>query len=324
MAPPAYRQAVAVTQARLDELVQKAGVARVRGMFRDMQDDLERSLKRSVRSGSQFSAHVRRGLLLQVHTAMVRLAGPFGQLVKTGAAQAMVGSIRTLAEQVTALERHFNGASVPLPLLDVARFRGLIDRRVTSLLIQHNRSVARYGASAIRATEASLSTSLATGASNSEAIDGVMDAVDGTQWQAERIVRTELAWSANAGHHDGMVAQAQAMPDLWARWSEHCADGDEPIALDDRVGVDSVALHGQLARPGGLFTQPPTAPVPAPDGETIVPESLAYKTFAHPPSRPMDRAVLVPYRESWGNIGGLWTWDGGRVPFAIGRQRRAA
>lgn len=321
MAAPAYRQAVSIAQAQLDELVQHAGIARVRGLFRDMEADLERALARAQRFGSEFTAHQQRGFLLVVRSSIMRMAGPLAHLVKTGAAQAMAQSIRTLAQQIALLERHFVGGVVPMPLLEVARFRGLIDRRVTSLLVQHQRSVARYGASAIRQAETAMARGLATAASTTRVMDDVQDAISGTRWQAERIVRTELAWSTNAGHHDGLVAQVQAMPDLWGRWSEHCSDTGDPVPLDARVGVDSIAMHGQLARPGGAFTEPPTAPVPTVDGETEVPASLALKTFAHPPNRPMDRSVVTPWRPAWGDVGG-WVWRGARVPVTAANEAR--
>jgi hypothetical protein len=135
------------------------------------------------------------------------------------------------------------------------------------------------------------------------------------RWQAERIVRTECAWAFNATHADGIADAARELPDMMMRWTEQCDDASG-APLDDRVGVDSIALHGQLAKPGGVFTMPPTSLVPDKSGKTDVPLGLVGMMWAHPPNRPNDRAVLAPWRPHWGVPG--WTWDGsGRVPYEV-------
>lgn len=118
------------------------------------------------------------------------------------------------------------------------------------------------------------------------------------------------AWSYARGATEGIVAQAQAMPDLRQRWCEHVAD-DSGAPLDDRVGVDSLAMHGQVVPPGGLFTQPPEAP----DGQEVS-DSLVLQTWPHPPNRPNDRAVVQAWRPHWKVP--AWTWQGRRVPYVGG------
>jgi hypothetical protein len=90
------------------------------------------------------------------------------------------------------------------------------------------------------------------------------------------------------------------MEDLMMRWTEHVDDEDgEP--LDNRVGEDSIYMHGQLARPGGIFRMPPDADVH---------ESLLEGAWFHPPNRANDRGVLAPWRSHWGIPG--WELLGGR------------
>jgi hypothetical protein len=118
---------------------------------------------------------------------------------------------------------------------------------------------------------------------------------------------TELSYASGVSARGAIEEQAVELDgDLWMRWSEHVSDDGQP--LDDRVGVDSEAMNGQVAPPGGMFTQPPVSP----DGD-IVQAGLVGQSWAAPPNRPNDRAVLVPWRYSWGVPG--WQWDGGqRVP----------
>jgi hypothetical protein len=92
------------------------------------------------------------------------------------------------------------------------------------------------------------------------------------------------------------------------RWEEHCLPTGEP--LDDRVAVDSLALHGQLADAAGFFTMPATAPVADKKGQTMVPAALVGLQWEFPPNRPNDRAVLSPWMSGWGVP--AWEWVGGR------------
>jgi hypothetical protein len=67
------------------------------------------------------------------------------------------------------------------------------------------------------------------------------------------------------------------------------------------VADDSLALHGQVAHPGGYFTMPID-----PDVE----ERFWGKRWMFPPNRPNDRAVLSPWRPGWGIP--AWEFKGGR------------
>jgi hypothetical protein len=163
--------------------------------------------------------------------------------------------------------------------------------------------MARYGTRLVGQMEEDLALSMATGESVDDAIGRVQDRAGNEWWQAERIVRTESAWAYNVTQMDGTAAVAKDVPGTWLRWTEHVSDAGVP--LDDRVGEDSLALHGQVAAPGGLFTMPPATP----DGKLVSP-SLVGQSWQYPPNRPHDRAVVLPWRSEWGSPG--WQWKGGR------------
>jgi hypothetical protein len=221
--------------------------------------------------------------------------------------KAQQASLAGLLDDLGRYERLARGVrAVALPIEVGARFVGVIDARRTSLLRAHRASVRTWGLEAIRGAEQQLSLSLLGAETTDRAIARVADAVAGEWWRAERIVRTETAWAFSASTADGIEALADEMPDLWQRWSEHVDDATG-APLDDRVAVDSLAMHGQITRPGGLFTMPSAAP----DGQPV-PDALVGRTWAYPPDRPNGREVLTPWRPNWGIP--AWIWDGRRVP----------
>lgn len=121
-------------------------------------------------------------------------------------------------------------------------------------------------------------------------IDAVDDESEEQWWRAERLVRTETSFSYNAaaGALIGMIAAGG--PGLHMRWTELVSDLDGR-PFDAKVGRDSLAMHGQVVRAGGQFTQPTDDPRSG---------ALAGRSFSHPPNRPNDRAVLVPWMPGLG------------------------
>ena len=301
--PEAYRAAVLEQQRELAKLVKSAGLEPVKRLYEQMMTDVARRIRR-VGSGSMTHMQAR-GILAQIKLGLARIMQAVNGKVGQAAVEVGIASARQMLEDVARLERHFTGAFIELPVLEVATLHGIVHEQASSLMRIHETSLARYGVRLVERMEGSLAASIASGETHGEAADGIIK-IAGLEWRAaERIVRTELSYVANASSRAAADEQADELDgDLWTRWSEHVTDGG--VAMDDRVGDDSLALHGQVAPPGGMFTQPPTAP----RGQKVE-ESLVGKTFAHPPSRPNDRAVLVPWRAHWGVPG--WIWKGRRV-----------
>jgi hypothetical protein len=131
-----------------------------------------------------------------------------------------------------------------------------------------------------------------TRASDLVALSGEL--MDQQAWKVDRLVRTEASY----GYNLAQAAALKAFPTepgslLWGRWTERVDDlSGRP--LDDKVGLDSLVLHGQVARPGGVFTMPDDHRAPA---------RLIGQSWAHPPNRPNDRAVLLPWQRDWGVSG---------------------
>jgi hypothetical protein len=114
--------------------------------------------------------------------------------------------------------------------------------------------------------------------------------IDGIEYQISRVGRTETAQAFAVGAMGETELARTVLPGLLNRWTE-LVDDVTGAPLDNRVGIDSMHLHGQVAQPGGLFFMPAGAPVSP---------SLQGGAWTHPPNRPHDRAVLLPWTPGCG------------------------
>ena len=300
--PDRYRAIIIDQQRKLEAMVRANGIGPVQRLYQDLLLQIRTKLSRTT-SGT-FSEVTVRGMLAQIKLAMATLTRESAGHMGEAAFRVSMESARAMLSNMAALERQFGEGVVSMPMTEIARLRGLAAEEASSLLVTHQSSIARYGAHLIGRMETELSTALAVGETSIGAIDRVMKVGNLEWWRAERIVRTELSQAYNATHKAVADEFSQELDgEMWTMWSEHVSE--DGVALDDRVGDDSLAMHGQVAPPGGLFTQPPRAPA----GQEVS-ESLVGEEWANPPNRPNDRAVLVPWRFSWGIPG--WIWKGGR------------
>lgn len=212
------------------------------------------------------------------------------------AKQAIRVSVKDTVSLAKAMEQRFRGVSQPLAI----ETQGWMDRATrgtnASLLQQHRTSVNRYGDRMILDFERQLRVGLLTGMSHHEIVSRLVDTgklggikaaglhrndprwfpeptsyVKKRYW-AERIVRTEMAYAANAANLSAMHGMRQQFPDM----------GKKILAtFDIRTAPDSVAVHGQVRRLEEYFM----------DG--------AGRQYLHPPARPNDRETIVPWRMGW-------------------------
>lgn len=292
---------------RLNNLIDKQSIPRLHKLYIESMHDLERKLAKAVGSGaSPFTIQKHRTLLTQVHQGLAHLGRNLGTALGKETVQTQEASAMALIRDIKKLEGKARGAPVQLPIEQAARFTGVIDKRKTSLLKMNKTSMAKYGASMVGKLEGALAQTLVQGESGFQAIDRVTKAYDMEWWRAERIVRTEQAWAYNATAMDGVADATKTFPDMMMRWCELVADVTL-VPYDDRVGADSVAMHGQLARAGTMFRMPANASsieIQTRYGKSTVSKSLLGKSWANPPNRPNDRSVIQPWRPGWG-----WGWE---------------
>lgn len=304
----AFEAAVQLHRQTIDRLLDRRALPGLKRLYDAAQAELVRKLNRAIRTGrgDTMTALQMRQLLDQVKDAQKIIAAELSAGLTPVTKEAQTEGARQSLRTVVDLEREFTGATITLPLEEAATFRGLIEGRTPSLIRAHQTSFNRYGAAVTEKIEQELALALATGETPMDAIGRVEKAADLEWWRAERIVRTELAYSYNAGHADATAAAARELDDLYNRWTEYIDDlTGRP--LDNRVAPDSMALHGQVAAPGSRFTMPPDERVSA---------KLWGKTYAQGPNRPNDRSVTMPWRPHWGVP--AWIWNGNKkVPMKL-------
>jgi hypothetical protein len=309
--PPFFVQVLREHRARLANVTNRVALPELRKLYDQIGGELDRKIAALVRNrkGQTFTAYEARQLRAQVTQAQYTLAREMSGNLNNVDIEAQREAVKGVARDLTRLERKFSGSELVLPIQEVARFRGIVDKRKTSLLTMHKESIGNYGVRTVKKMEQQLAMSLSTGETTGDAVDRLMTTFHGEYWQAERIYRTETAWVFNMTQTDALDDASGEIPDLCKRWNEHVNDvTGEP--MDDRVAVDSLAIHGQVARPAGLFTMPAIAPHPDAKGHVDVPDALIGHRWEAPPCRPNDRAVITPWRPHWDVPG--WFYRGGR------------
>lgn len=292
--PAHFREIIEDHRNRIARLSQRRGVETMKKMYNEAQADVTKKLKQVGHLKDRFTGHQLNHVAAQIRIGqtivMQKLAGEMGDVSH----EAQTDSLRSLISEVTKLERKQTGKIIELPIDEASRFRGIITGRRESLLRAHQESFSNYGSRLVTKMEDELSLSLVEGETTGDAIERVAETADLEWYQAERIVRTETMGAFNATRFDGLKEAAEELGDLMMRWVEY-VDDDTYEPLDDRVGDDSIAMHGQVVTVGGRFRFPPTMP----DGSAS-PDQFAGESWFFPPNRPNDRASLSPWRAHWG------------------------
>lgn len=289
---------------RLDRLINIKSLPSLKQLYENAEAELVAKILRAIKVGHKdtYTLQINKLALIQIRQGQQKIAKAMAKLLGQQSQGAQVQSLKNLITDIKVMEKHFSGIEMALPIQESARFAGIVDARRTSLMVQHQSSMNRYGGHLVGVMEKQLALSLMTGETTYEALKRLESVARIEWWRAERIARTELAWAYNATHNDGINAATEELPDMMKRWSEH-VDDNTGKALDKRVANDSIVLHGQLAFPSGNFTMP---------SDKTVPNKIWGMKWLFPPNRPHDRAVCAPWRAHWG-IPGWLLIDGKRV-----------
>ena len=278
----------------------------LRRLYEDGIVDVQRKIAREVKGGmgQSYSAHANRVVLVQLRAGLLQVTKTVTSALTDSAVRLQTRGLNQLVRNVNELEKHFTGAGVSVPLDEAAIFAGVIESQQPSLMRRHEASMNRYGSLLAKKMERELAVSVVTGEPLAGAIERIERVAGVEWWRAERIVRTETAWGVNAVHEEGLKETQRTLPDMMKRWVEF-VDDDTGAAMDNRVGHDSMALHGQVAPVIGSFTMPPDSRVSA---------KLWGLSWSHPPNRPHDRARIEPWRPHWTDVP-AWIWhEGTRTP----------
>lgn len=213
------------------------------------------------------------------------------------ATKAVAASVASTVKLAKKLEKQFTGILRPLALDDQAMQDHITRGTGASLLRKHQASVRRYGTMMITDFERVLRSSLLAGLNQHQTISRIVSTgkLGGVsagrlhdaepayfpeptsylrrRYWAERIVRTESAHAYNAGGLATIqTAKVTDFPDMQKKIV---------ATFDWRTAPDSIAVHGQIKPVADMFV----------DG--------AGRHYLHPPARPNDREVVIPWRPHW-------------------------
>ena len=128
----------------------------------------------------------------------------------------------------------------------------------------------------------------------------------GEAW-LDRISVTEAAYGFNAARNAVLRQWGLTERAMMKRWTEKIDDRGRP--LDNRVAMDSVVLHAQVARPDGEFTMPEDNRVDA---------KWWGRSWAFPPNRARDRSCVTPWQV--GDRQPAWLYDGTKKVWLSGSE----
>ena len=270
-------------RAQIKGVIELRGVRKMRSVYESIRAELESSLASLVRTGrgETFTAYHSRLVLVQVREAIKQMGGAMvTQLTSTGSLASQLGVKHTISA-VKGLEKQFTGHTPVLQLEQAAVTRGVYKSIQPSLLNRYKKSERYYGAPVVEAIKTELAKSIISG----ETIDGAVARVAGTdgifsaqRWRADRIVRTEMAYSYGATQHRAMDEVKKDIPKLQKKLIE---------TFDDRTGEDSKILHGQVRELDEPFVYDPP------------PGKKGYPPFQHSPGRPNDRSITLAWNPAW-------------------------
>lgn len=292
---------------RLERMIDKRGVEDEKKLF-DKEKAAEIALLLASllrRSSEPFSSLEFEYIMRVIRKEQMTISKKLSDSLSRATYDAQVEAVRGFSQDLAKFEKYFTGKVIVPPAEEMYRVQMLVDKSRARLRKMHDVSMSKYGHESIENIKSKLSYQMANDKTTGEALDAASKTITEDWWRVERIIRTEMAFAFNTAQSDAIKDAQEHIPDLMQRWSEHVNDETyEPY--DDRVAVDSIAIHGQVTTPGGVFTMPPTALHPDAKGRTDVPSALVGQSWKIPPNRPNDRAVLQPWMKHWGIPGWVW------------------
>lgn len=222
---------------------------------------------------SHANLHVAR---LQIEDGIRHIARLLGKEVAGDVGAGVRLGVGHLEERFEALSKRFSGIAVSfnVPAIEV------LSKREDLLLSRVEKSRRSYGDQVIESVSAELTAGALARESPSETLTRVMRVggfLDGEQWRAARIVRTELTNAHELGTWEA-GALAIKRGDLPPETNKRMIS-----VFDNRTGIDSYEQHGQTVR----------------WHEPFIDSKRGFYLF--PPNRPNDRATTVPWLPEWGD-----------------------
>lgn len=259
---------------KLEDNDTKKLLSRYKEARRELQDRLL-----FVQDGS-FTQQKLRGVLIQVEAGIEAMNIALKQGIREVSPDVALKGVQDLVSETQAFEKEFTGAVIPINLN-----AQLVAEDTTNFLINQKEASIDAYSSALRSqivSELTMSSLVqdSAGMSVSRLVKRVGEFFIGEEWKLWRIGRTELHNIYNVGKIRGMESlQQDALPDIQKALMH---------PMDARTGADSKELAVEN-------------PIVDIDQPFVFNWRGKTRVFMAPPDRPNDRAILIPYRKSWGS-----------------------
>lgn len=243
-------------------------------------EDLARRLSRYASADRRVDPSSLRAMSAQVEAVIAAMEKGLGSLLREEGRAAVELGIRHAVTEFSTLEREFKGT---VPVVDVstgALFSRMVEGVDSSLLRRHVPRTKTWSASQVLAAEERMSVGAMTGKPLEDLVSELREELGTARWKAERIVRTESAYAHGLAKQ---TAIAETGARLGRRLHKRLVE-----TFDDRTGDDSFVLHGQTVPQDKPFVWKKRKG----KGWVVV-------EFMHPPNRPNDRAVVIPWDPEW-------------------------
>ncbi len=291
MARSRRREEIERQRRTLDRVLDRQTIRPMRSTFESEASSVVRELSRSVR-GRRRPATA--GDIAQIagraERQVARMYRPLSEELVTSSNLTMRAGLRSMGRFTARV------GDVSASMINVDE---VVGRRLERIEAAREAAVERLARHASRDVRRRIMMATAGAESVADVVDRAGEAIDQQFNAVVRLSRNEASAAFNQARADGIRVLARDDRRIMKRWTE-MVDDVTGRPMDNRVGIDSIVLHGQVQPSGNAFKMPPDPRAPA---------KMRGKEWAHPPNRPNDRAILLPWMPEWGIPG--WQWRGG-------------
>jgi uncharacterized protein with HEPN domain len=227
--------------------------------------DVGDALAREVASGSIEAYRANQALLIDILTTVADAESvrQLDALLRFAIEDAVALAPDHIEDEIEAWLSFYGAEARTINLGAVASLE------VETLIERYQESLAAYGQTVANRIRDDIANGIISRESINSIVDGVRASINGEQWRAERIVRTEMMNAYNEAHYQGLLeAQRTDIPEL----QKSCI-----ATFDARTDADSLPVNGQVQDLGDPFV----------DGDG--------RQYLHPPGRPNDREKEIAW-----------------------------
>jgi hypothetical protein len=262
---------------------------RILAVYQRVAVDLRKKLSRLP--ADSFTAQRARSVLIQLEGAILALQSRLNILVLDGALKMRQRGLTDTIKEFNKMQSQFAGTGQPIDM-------GVIQEATDAsgrLFNQYEASIATYSDTVRQSLAQGLQDMIVGGAGPEEIVTRMSSFFGMEEWRLRRIVRTELQGVYAAAKLDSLGAVARRYaPDMMKTLYQ---------PMDARTSKDS--LHAIEVQNRGV--QPWEAQGDDALEALVVPVNVNFRyvwngrqrRFMHPPDRPNDRSILIPWRPSW-------------------------